>query len=166
MYLYQVGKAKQVDDGPWLIQIRDTRGYTEWTGDYSDDSDLWTEELKEAYGFTEARNDGYFFVNYDDYRSSFWKTFINYDTSDMFRDDWLILDDRTKRRGKDKYCGRSCTRHEFTLTSSVKQRVMVYASTWEERAYPDTCWEWEGLNNDWLVGYETYHVLDIEGLKY
>jgi len=40
----------QVEDGPRLIELRNPWGYWEWTGDWSDGSDLWTDVLKEDYG--------------------------------------------------------------------------------------------------------------------
>jgi len=49
------------------MEIRNPWAEFEWLGDYSDYSDLWTDELKEAYGFTEVRDDGVFFMPYDDY---------------------------------------------------------------------------------------------------
>ena len=78
------------------MEIRNPWADFEWTGDYSDNSDLWTDELKEAYGFTEVRDDGCFFMPYDDYFTHMWWTIVNHDTSNLFRDDWLILDDNTE----------------------------------------------------------------------
>jgi len=78
------------------MEIRNPWAEFEWTGAYSDGSDLWTDELKEAYGFTEVSNDGVFFMPYDKYWTHFDSTFVNHDTSGLFRDDWLILDDQTE----------------------------------------------------------------------
>jgi len=112
------------------MEIRNPWAEFEWKGDYSDDSDLWTDELKEAYGFTEVRDDGVFFMTYDDYWTFFTKTNVNHDVSALPRDDWLILDDHTEDSpGFDPECGETCTRHEFTLTSSIDQKVLISAST-------------------------------------
>ena len=87
------------------MEIRNPWAGFEWTGDYSDDCPLWTDELKEAYGFTEVRDDGVFFMPYDDYWTHMSWTWVNHDTSDMYRDDWLILDDNTDSPGSEWYCG-------------------------------------------------------------
>jgi len=67
---------------------------------------------------------------YDDYFTSLTETYINHDTSGLFRADWLILDDETYNPGSTDDCGYTCTKHEFTLTSSVDQKVIVSANTW------------------------------------
>ena len=95
-HAYTLLKPIQVGDGPKLMEIRNPWAEYEWTGDYSDDSNLWTDDLKEAYGFTEVRNEGVFFMPYDDYWTHFVVTRVNHDTSVMPRDDWLILDDHTE----------------------------------------------------------------------
>jgi hypothetical protein len=141
------------------MEIRNPWAFYEWTGDYSDNSDLWTDDLKEAYGFTEVRNEGVFFMPYDDYWTHFDSTFVNHDTSGLFRDDWLILDDQTADSpGSTGLCGNTCTRHEFTLTSSVDQKIIVSANTWQNRGYPLKC---DPTGNNW-------HVVDVqeEGRRY
>jgi len=98
-HAYTVLRQIQVGEGPKLMEVRNPWAGFEWKGDYSDNSDLWTEALKEDYGFSEVRNDGVFFISYDDYFTNFTETFINHDTSDLFRADWLILDDETDSPG-------------------------------------------------------------------
>ena len=136
------------------MEVRNPWGEFEWTGDFSDNSDLWTDDLKEAYGFTEAINDGVFFMPYDDYFRQFEATFVNHDTSNMYRDDWLILDDHTDSPGLDSVCGETCTRHEFPLSSTVDQKVLVSANTWQYRSYPFFC----DATGEW------WHVLEVEGV--
>ena len=134
------------------MEIRNPWAGFEWTGDYSDDCPLWTDELKEAYGFTEVRDDGVFFMPFDDYFTHFETTFVNYDTSNMYRDDWLILDDHTENSPGYSYeCGDMCTEHIFTLTSEVDQKVIVSANTWQERGKPAAC-EQNGWN---------WHIIDV-----
>jgi len=132
-HVYTVLRRMQVNGGPKLIELRNPYGRGEWTGDWSDDSDLWTDALREAYGIrpSDAKDDGVFFISYEDYFTNFEATFINHDTSDLFRADWLILDDKTDSPGSfTDYCGDTCTRHEFTLTSTVAQKVIVSGNTW------------------------------------
>ena len=44
-----------------LFKLRNPWGSGEWTGDWSDNSEKWTDELKEKVGFTNA-DDGIFFI--------------------------------------------------------------------------------------------------------
>lgn len=46
--------------------MRNPWGHKEWNGDWSDESDLWTDELKEELEMS-AANDGIFFISLDDY---------------------------------------------------------------------------------------------------
>ena len=54
-----------------LMRIRNPWGHTEWKGDYSDNSPLWTPEIKAFFGYTGAGNDGVFFIPFDDYIKEF-----------------------------------------------------------------------------------------------
>ena len=53
-----------------LIKLRNPYGYLEWTGDWSDKSDLWGEEEKKAVDFVK-KDDGVFFMSFDDYYKNF-----------------------------------------------------------------------------------------------
>lgn len=49
-----------------LLKLRNPWGSGEWTGDWSDKSELWTPELKKKVGFVDG-NDGIFFIELEDY---------------------------------------------------------------------------------------------------
>jgi Calpain family cysteine protease len=49
-----------------LCQLRNPWGSGEWTGDWSDNSPLWTEELRKKVGCV-AADDGTFHIPYEDY---------------------------------------------------------------------------------------------------
>ena len=49
-----------------LVRLRNPWGKVEWSGDFSDDSDLWTDDLKDEVGFTDEE-DGIFFMREEDY---------------------------------------------------------------------------------------------------
>lgn len=49
-----------------LVKVRNPWGNTEWTGLWSDKSDVWTDDLKTQAKF-ENRNDGVFHISFDDY---------------------------------------------------------------------------------------------------
>jgi calpain-15 len=48
-----------------LIKLRNPWGDFEWNGNWSDESDLWTDELKELAGYTDD-NDGTFMMCLED----------------------------------------------------------------------------------------------------
>ena len=58
-----------------LIQIRNPWGKSEWTGDWSDKSPLWTKKLKKRAKF-EDFDDGTFWMNMTDFRKYFYAIFI------------------------------------------------------------------------------------------
>ena len=98
-------------------------------------------------------------MSFEDYHWLFRYTYIHYDTSDLFRDDWLILDDETDSPGKDR-CGKTCTRHEFTLTSSIDQKVLVAGSTWQWSSYPLSCYP----DDEPELLYTYDHFVGVEGV--
>lgn len=55
--------------------IRNPYGLKEWNGDWSDNSKLWTPELRKLTG-SEAKEDGVFFIAFEDYMKFFYITSI------------------------------------------------------------------------------------------
>jgi len=56
-----------LSDGTRLIKCRNPWGGNEkYTGDWSDNSEKWTEEFKKEVGF-EAKDDGIFYIELSDY---------------------------------------------------------------------------------------------------
>ena len=53
-----------------LLNIRNPWGGTEWTGDWSDSSSLWTPEIKKKLGW-EDRDDGSFWMSFEDFKYYF-----------------------------------------------------------------------------------------------
>eukprot|EP01012_Entosiphon_sulcatum_P033094 TRINITY_DN41948_c0_g1_i1.p1 TRINITY_DN41948_c0_g1~~TRINITY_DN41948_c0_g1_i1.p1 ORF type:complete len:847 (+),score=139.60 TRINITY_DN41948_c0_g1_i1:24-2564(+) len=56
--------------GHKLLKIRNPWGGMEWTGDWSDRSALWTDEIRKELNF-EAAEDGLFWMSFDDFRRYF-----------------------------------------------------------------------------------------------
>ena len=50
-----------------LVKLRNPWGEGEWKGDWSDDSYLWTPELRKQLNFKKDGNDGVFLMNYKDF---------------------------------------------------------------------------------------------------
>ena len=89
--------------------------------------------------------------------------FVNYDARDMHRDGWLKIQDNTVNPGIHKKCGEVCTRHQFTLTSTVRQRVFASTNVWWSRGYPDgECRE--GATKSGPNGNRK-HVFQLEGFE-
>ena len=58
-----------------LLKIRNPWGRREWNGDWSDFSSKWTPDLQRQVGF-EAKEDGIFFISFEDYVTFFYITSI------------------------------------------------------------------------------------------
>ena len=66
-----------------LIKIKNIWGTNEWMGDWSDKSLKWTQEFKKAVGLQE-KQDGIFWMSYDDYLQFYTTTHIAKIHSDYF----------------------------------------------------------------------------------
>lgn len=93
-------------------------GSETYDGPYSDKSSKWTDKLREEADWSDV-NDGVFFVPIEVYHAEFGVTYINYDTYNMCRTDFLALNDSHDKPGTGQ-CGENCTKHEFTLSSQCK----------------------------------------------
>lgn len=56
--------------GETILKVRNPWGKFEWTGDWSDNSDLWTPELIKSLAFTKE-DDGTFWINFEDFCENF-----------------------------------------------------------------------------------------------
>merc|ERR1712110_164720 len=72
------------------------------------------------------------YFSWSGYRTSFKGTYFTHDDW-TGRDEFLMLDDETEpldaQQGHDAWCGPSCVKHHFTLTSEIDQKVIVTANT-------------------------------------
>lgn len=74
-HAYSVLKAIEVD-GIKLVQIRNPWGRGEWTGDWSDDSDLWTTRMRNVLNWNLIEDDGIFWMEFGDFLSEFDEIYI------------------------------------------------------------------------------------------
>lgn len=54
-----------------IVKLRNPWGSGEWKGEWSDQDDRWTEGLKTALGFTGNKDDGIFFIKWEDFLTYF-----------------------------------------------------------------------------------------------
>lgn len=78
-HAYAVISVKEVEhpiDGKVkLLQLRNPWGHKEWMGSWSDKSDKWTPELKQALNVKDV-DDGIFYISYNDYMCYYRSTTI------------------------------------------------------------------------------------------
>lgn len=68
-----------------LLKLRNPWGSKEWTGDWSDSSELWTPELREKYGCKDE-DDGVFFIPLEDYVRHFsWTSICAENNPDKYK---------------------------------------------------------------------------------
>ncbi|CAD8105955.1 unnamed protein product [Paramecium sonneborni] len=67
-----------------ILKIRNPWGQKEWNGDWSDESSLWTEELKQQVKFGKKEDDGIFYMEIKDFKRYFQAIFVGY-----FRKEYL-----------------------------------------------------------------------------
>lgn len=69
-HAYSILKLIEVD-GLKLMCIRNPHGQGEWTGDWADDSELWTNRMKNQTGQKEFLDDGIFWMDFNDFVDEF-----------------------------------------------------------------------------------------------
>ena len=60
-----------------LVRLRNTWGYGEWNGDWSDKSKLWDDDCKKQVEYVD-KNDGTFYMSFNDYYKYFMSTNVCY----------------------------------------------------------------------------------------
>ena len=84
-----------------LIQIRNPWGKKEWSGDWGDKSDKWTPKTKSQVNFKD-KNDGTFWISFDDYCSFFYITTICF-YSEKYEDSFICDEHTFKKLGMLKF---------------------------------------------------------------
>ena len=111
----------QLSNDVRLVKLRNPWGYEKYHGDWSDESSLWTDDLKTEAGW-ELADDGIFFMSIEDYWDQVEETYLSTDTTGWYSDYYLSLNDSvTDQPGSyDRFCGSECTRHLLTLSTDVE----------------------------------------------
>jgi hypothetical protein len=110
-HAYSILKMVQTKCGKRLVQIRNPWGQHEWTGRYSDKSDMWTPELCKEVGH-ENEEDGSFFMLWEDFVQWFEGVEVcdpivlaNFTEGDLCRVDGLLSHwVKGKTAGGDVFC--------------------------------------------------------------
>ena len=84
-----------------LIKIRNPWGKKEWSGDWSDKSDRWTPKTKAAVNFVD-KNDGTFWIAFEDYVSFFYITTICF-YNEKYEDSFVADEHAFKEDGMTKF---------------------------------------------------------------
>ncbi|CAD8146197.1 unnamed protein product [Paramecium octaurelia] len=115
-----------------LLKIRNPWARKEWKGDWSDDSDLWTPQIREQAGNTGTENDGIFFMSLDDYTKYFFSVFCGY-----FKTDYIYNSMRfSVRRNKGVY-------FEFEIKKEGEYFFAIHQeSTRQYRSQPELKYEY------------------------
>ena len=54
-----------------LVKLRNPWGSGEWKGDWSDKSDKWTDDIRQQLNYFDNRDDGVFWMDFEDFRRIF-----------------------------------------------------------------------------------------------
>ena len=80
-HAYTVLGAFMLSNGSRIVKIRNPWGKENYKCDWSDESTLWTDALREEVGApSRPLDDGIFFMSIEDYFSQVEATYLNYDT--------------------------------------------------------------------------------------
>ena len=117
-----------------LVKLRNPWGTETYHSDYSDESLLWTDKLREDAGSV-VSNDGEFFIPINLYKSQVGYTQINFNVDKISRTHHLTLNDERNNGTGTRYC-KQCTRHIYAIKSETDQDVNVMIGTWDARGTP------------------------------
>ena len=132
-HAYSILAKVELSDGTRLLKLRNPWGAEQYSGDWSDESGLWTQWAREEVGSNIA-NDGIFFMDLDSFKNNFnWVT-VNYDTYDWHHDYFLALDDESSDVWGGHWCD-DCVHRIMHVHSDVTQTFHVGAHLYEKRSY-------------------------------
>jgi len=94
-HAYSVLSTHKLSNGVRLVKMRNPWGSDSFHGRWSDQSTLWTEQFKKEVGFKEDQEDGFIFMQIEDYFEQVESTDFNYDTEGMYSDSFLMIGDDT-----------------------------------------------------------------------
>lgn len=135
-HAYTLLGVEQLSTGERLVKVRNPWGSEGFTGDWSDGSSKWTDKAKQEVSFEKA-NDGTFYMSVEDLKTYGADYSVNRDMTGKTRASFLMRNDQKKYEGHWGFCGKKCSRHELTLTSTVDQTVELSVNMWPDWFYTD-----------------------------
>jgi hypothetical protein len=137
-HAYTFIAAFTLSNGAKVFKLRNPWGYSEWTGAYADTDVYWTNNPTDAtlVGFVN-KNDGDFIMTVADFKAHFTSLAFNYDPTNWFLSYWLARGDgdTVGVAGTTTYCGATCKRATFNVTSTVAQTIYVSVFVQKKRQY-------------------------------
>ena len=119
---YILPASTQYPSGVQLEKVRNPWGSNESTLTFNDSDTIWTSvpSYATAVGFI-SKNDGDFFMQVVDFKNQFTTLGYNYDPTNLKQSYWLAINngDTYGVAGTTSYCGSTCKRTYFNLTSTV-----------------------------------------------
>ena len=102
-----------------LVKLRNPWGDTEWVGDWSDDSNLWTEEIRQQIRdqdilVEEAEEDGIFWMSFEDFK----KFFDDFDMN-KYNDDHMFSSVNLTDKGQDYHLVKMTTHQKGIQTVAI-----------------------------------------------
>lgn len=135
-HAYTVLDTYELENDTQLVKVRNPWGSANYNGPWSVKSREWsTATPDEVEALKGDSKDGIFWIDFATYIENFSFTMINYSVENWASARFLMVDDQTKVAGIEKSCGKTCTRHTFTLESTEEQTVYITGHTWQERSY-------------------------------
>lgn len=131
-----------------VIKLRNPYGIygSEWTGAYNDADPIWatiSASSKTSVGYTNNSTDGVFFMTNTDFKTNFSWVDYSYNPKTTWKQAyWLALGDGNTvgTTGTTSYCGPTCKRTTFDVTSTVAQSLYISASLADySQYYQDPC---------------------------
>ena len=106
-----------------MLLVRNPWARNNYNGKWEFGKSKWTSEAKEVCDYDNVvKEGGFFFMSMDEYYDGFALTSMNYDTSDMHQDYFLMIDDKEEKNGKGQYCSHNdCTSHTLTITNEFAE---------------------------------------------
>ena len=109
-HAYTVLGVQELSNGQRLVKLRNPWGRDSYTGDWSDNSNLWTDTLRSEVGVARDKSDGIIFMPIEDYMNhNFIQTSVNKNVENLIQSYFLVIDDKGSRtKGKYQWCGSKC----------------------------------------------------------
>jgi len=161
-HAYSLTHAITLSNGQNLIRMRNPWGNSEWTGAWSDADIVATKSAFITELAFVSKNDGDFFITPEDFLTHFTSFGYNHDPRTKFQSYWMALGNANTIgvAGTSGYCGSTCKKTLFNITSSVAQTIYVVPAVHSERQYVESPCTQGGYGVvNWHVATAPWHTM-------